>query len=259
MGNQPLFTVDGVLPEVITNTGNATLLLGSVRVTGDPDISIIFDGCSFALLQPHAGCETLVRLSPSTLGRHSATFAAPYNDTFQVDTNVTGVGVQVGTATSITGSPNPSTVGQPVTFAATVASQTTGMPPGNVIFKNGTSTLGTAALNGGSASLTTNKLGGGSHTITATYAGSTLYLASSAATTQTVNGAATSTTLTSSLNPSTFGQTVTFTASVSSNVAGTIPGSVAFIDGGVTLGTSAVNSSGLATFTAATSCSPRCG
>ena len=250
LGNQPLFTVDGVLPEVITNTGNATLLLGSVTVTGDPDISIIFDGCSFALLQPHAGCETLVRLSPSTLGRHSATFAAPYNDTFQVDTNVTGVGVQVGTATSIAGSPNPSTVGQPVTFAATVASQTTGIPPGNVIFKNGTSTLGTAALNGGSASLTTNKLGGGSHTITATYAGSTLYLASSAATTQTVNGAATSTTLTSSLNPSTFGQTVTFTASVSSKVAGTIPGSVAFIDGATTLATVPV-SGGKATFSTA--------
>ena len=246
-GNQPLFTVDGVLPEVITNAGNATLLMGQVAVTGDPDVAIIFDGCSFVLLQPNAGCETLVRLSPTTLGRHNATFSAPYNNKFQADASVTGVGVQVSTTTSITGSPNPSTVGQAVKFTAVVAPQTTGIPTGNVTFKNGTATLGTVALNGGIARFTTSTLAAGTLTVTAVYGGSTIYLASSAATTQTVHAAATTTTLTSSRNPSTFGQAVTLSASVSSKVAGTISGSVTFKDGATSLGTVTV-SAGKATF-----------
>ena len=49
-GNHQLFSVGGALPEIITNTGNATLLLGSVTLVGDADISIILDGCRFALL-----------------------------------------------------------------------------------------------------------------------------------------------------------------------------------------------------------------
>jgi len=51
-----------------------------------------------------------------------------------------------------------------------------------------------------------------------------------------VNQAATATTVTSSLNPSTFGQSVTFTATVSS-AGGTPTGTVTFYDGATTLGT----------------------
>jgi len=110
-GNHQLFSVGGALPEIITNTGNASVLLGSVTLVGDADISIILDGCRFALLQPNAGCEMLVRLSPSSLGRHRGTFTALSNKLFQADTTVTGVGVQAGTTTSIAASPSPSTLG----------------------------------------------------------------------------------------------------------------------------------------------------
>jgi len=61
---------------------------------------------------------------------------------------------------------------------------------------------------------------------------------------------ATSTMLTSSLNPSSFGRSVTFTATVSS-AAGTPTGTVTFYDGAITLGTGALNASGQATFTTA--------
>ena len=57
----------------------------------------------------------------------------------------------------------------------------------------------------------------------------------------------TQTTLTSSANPSTFGQLVTFTATVSS-LGGTPTGPVTFVDGATTLGTGTLNSSGVATF-----------
>jgi hypothetical protein len=67
--------------------------------------------------------------------------------------------------------------------------------------------------------------------------------------TLTVNPAATTTSLASSLNPSAFGQTVTFTATVASD-GGTPTGTVTFKDGATTLGTSAL-SGDVATFSTA--------
>ena len=59
---------------------------------------------------------------------------------------------------------------------------------------------------------------------------------------------ATTTTLQSSLNPSQAGQSVTFTATVTSTAAGTITGTVTFKDGSSPIGTGTI-SSGTATFT----------
>ena len=62
-------------------------------------------------------------------------------------------------------------------------------------------------------------LASGAHAITAVYAGDANYqLSTSHLVNQVVNRNATTTTLTSGLNPSTFGQTVTFTAKVTSSV-----------------------------------------
>jgi hypothetical protein len=59
----------------------------------------------------------------------------------------------------------------------------------------------------------------------------------------------TTTALKSSQNPSTFGKSVTFTATVTSKLRGTITGTVTFKDGTTTLGTPvALNSAGVATF-----------
>jgi len=61
----------------------------------------------------------------------------------------------------------------------------------------------------------------------------------------------TSTSLASSLNPSTFGQSVTFTATVKPSATGTATGTITFKDGTTMLGTSAI-SSGIAKFTTST-------
>jgi hypothetical protein len=66
---------------------------------------------------------------------------------------------------------NPSTVGQNVTFTATVASSMTGVPTGTVTFKDGSTALGTGSLNSGQAAFSTTGLSKGSHAITAVYAG----------------------------------------------------------------------------------------
>jgi len=153
------------------------------------------------------------------------------------------------TTTKVISSLNPSTYGQSITFTATVSAGAFGTPTGTVTFKSGTTTLGAVALSGGTAKLSTSILLGGANSITVVYGGSSDYLAStSAALTQTVNRSATTTTLVSSLNPSTHGTAVTFDANVSAT-SGTIPtGSIVFKDGTATLGTVTVNSAGVATF-----------
>jgi hypothetical protein len=82
------------------------------------------------------------------------------------------------TTTTLASSQNPSKVGQSVTFTASVAPQFSGTPTGNVTFKDGTTTLGTASVKGGAAKFTTKKLTSGTHSITATYNGSTSFTGS---------------------------------------------------------------------------------
>jgi hypothetical protein len=64
--------------------------------------------------------------------------------------------------------------------------------------------------------------------------------------------ATTTTALTSSLNPSTAGASVTFTATVISATAGTITGTVTFLDGSTSIGTGTVGAGGVATLASST-------
>ena len=143
------------------------------------------------------------------------------------------------TTTSLVSSANPSRPGESVTFTATVHPSGPGTPTGIVTFWDGSTELGSFALNGNSASLSTSSLALGAHSITAGYGGDIVFSPStSAVLTQTVSTgpSATSTLVGSSSDPSTFGQSVTFTAAVSSSGAGTPSGSVTFKDGASTLG-----------------------
>src|SRR2546425_2048304 len=107
--------------------------------------------------------------------------------------NITGrIFVRPATTTSLTSTPNPSTVGQAVTLRATVSpvAPATGVPDGTVTFRDGAATLATATLVNGSASFVTSALATGSHSLTAVYSGSLDFAAStSAAVTQVVNAA----------------------------------------------------------------------
>jgi hypothetical protein len=151
------------------------------------------------------------------------------------------------TTTAIKSSVNPSTFGESATFTATVASSG-GTPTGTVTFKDGTTTLGGGALASGVASFTTSALSAGSHSITAAYDGAADFAPStSPALRQTVNTATTTTAIKSSVNPSAYGQAVTFTATVASS-GGTPTGTVTFKDGTTTLGSGAL-ASGVASFT----------
>jgi hypothetical protein len=78
---------------------------------------------------------------------------------------------QASTTTGLGSSQNPTTVGQSVTFTATV---TGASPGGTVNFRDGSTTIGSCGaqpLSGVSATCTTSSLGAGSHGITAVYSG----------------------------------------------------------------------------------------
>ncbi len=169
------------------------------------------------------------------------------------DAFVTKIYPLAGTTTALTSSPNPSAYRQAVTFTAVVASGLGAPPDGEkVTFKKGTTVLGTGTLSGGSASFTTSALPVGANYIKAVYGGDSNFAAStSKAVSQVVNKATTATTLTSSLNPSNFGQSVTFTATVTPQFSGTVKGSVTFYDGATALKTMYV-SGGVAKFTTST-------
>ncbi|WP_316785213.1 Ig-like domain-containing protein, partial [Streptomyces sasae] len=111
--------------------------------------------------------------------------------------------------------------------------------------------IGIGTLDGGGvATFTTSSLSAGTHSLTAVYAGDGSFNGStSSVDTQTVNAANTSTTLTSSPDPSVFGQAKVLTATVSPVApgAGVPTGSVTFFDGMTSLGTGTLDGSGVAT------------
>jgi len=137
------------------------------------------------------------------------------------------------TTTTLTSSANPSTYGEAVIFTATVTSAAGTPPDGEIVtFKQGVTVLGTGTLSGGIATFSDSTLAVGTKSIRAVYAGDADFLTStSTAVSQVVGMATSTTTLTSSQNPSTYGQPVTFTAAVAPEFSGTPAGTVAFYDG----------------------------
>lgn len=178
---------------------------------------------------------------------------SPTDCLFLGDGFVAKIYIAAVTTISLSSSPNPSSYGQAVTFTAAVTSGEGAPPDGEpASFMKGATLLGTGTLSGGSASLTISTLPVGTNSITAVYGGDSNFAASkSKAVGQVVNKATTTTTLASSTNPSNFGQSVTFTATVTPQFSGRVTGTVTFYDGTMALKTVAL-SGGVAKFTTST-------
>src|SRR5579871_1073463 len=156
----------------------------------------------------------------------------------------------VTTTTKVTSSGSPSLINTPVTFAATVTSTYGNIPDGETVtFYDSTTQIGTGTTVSGVASFTTSTLSAKTHTIKATYAGDKTFKTSSGTITQIVNPYATTTTLASNPNPSTSGQAVVLTATVTSAGPTTPTGKVKFLNGTTSLGSATLDSAGTATLT----------
>ena len=221
-----------------------------------------------------AGC-TAQTLNSSGVATCTATFAtsgtenltAVYSGDANYNTSTSTVfaeTVNPATTTSVASTPNPSVVGQFVTYTATVSvvPPGTGTPTGTVTFTdNGTTVCSpNVALTAGSvpntavAPCNVAEPTAGTHTIVATYSGSPSFGGSSGSLTpsQTVNKAATSTTVSPSTNSPVVGQEDVYTANVTVNTpgAGTPTGNVTFKDNGAAISCSnptTVDSTGKAT------------
>ena len=170
-------------------------------------------------------------------GNYAASIAAPW---LQMVT-------PANTTTALISSMAPAVSGQAVTFTATVNPNwpVWGLETGFVVFKDGNAVIGAAPLNiNGVASFTTYSLTTATHTITAVYSGDWNFTGSTSTLTQSVVKAATTTTVTSSINPSACNQQVTFTALVSAYTVslGSPTGTVTFLHGSSLLGTAALQS-----------------
>jgi hypothetical protein len=188
----------------------------------------------------------IATFTTSSLTAKTHTIKAVYSGdgTFKASSgSVTQVVGRYATTTAVVSNLNPSTYGQTITFRATVASTGSNIPTGTVKFG-----IGSALLSGGVATLTKTWLKAGSYALTAEYEGdSDSAPSTSSVLEQVVNAASTTTTISSSANPSSSGQTVTFTAKVTSSTGVGPSGTITFTAGTTTLGTVAVSVGSIST------------
>jgi hypothetical protein len=232
---------------VVFTSGGVTLGTGTLTTTGTG-----------------ANAVTTATITTSALPVGTDTVTGTYGG----DTNYNGAAptatetVNAVTGDSVTASPSPATYGAPVTLTFNVPTPTGAStnPTGTVTFTSGGVTLGTAPIatlgTTSTATITTTVLPVGMDTITATYGGSPNYPAAAPTTVELINkgnaipsgpGGG----LTTSPNPSIFGQTVTITQTLTTTGALAPTGTVTFFYNGTTIGTGTV-SGGVATTTTAT-------
>jgi sugar lactone lactonase YvrE len=248
-------------------TFTVTVTTGSGALTGTVSISDTFNGVTTTLatgLQMTASGSTsaTATFSISTLvvGLHSitATYTPGTGDVHTASTSKAETqSVVEGTSVNLTSSGNPSmvngsviylsTVGQSVTFTATVTNSAGGInPTGTIFFYDGVNLLGSQAINASyMATYTTSTLTNGLHSITAQFvpsADTQLQSSTSAVLSQDVQAAATIAVV-SSQNPSTYGIAVTFTATIASAAAFPATGTVTFLNNGVSIGTGTLSGS----------------
>ena len=245
----PAPTITSISPVTGSAAGGTTITITGTDFTGATAVNI---GGVAASSFTVVNSTTITAITPA----HAAS-AASVLVTTATGTNVANslFTYAATTTTALASSVNPSVFGQSVTFTATVTGSS-GTPSGTITFKNGLTTLGTGTLNGsGVATFSISSLPVGStYSITAEYGGDVNFVTStSSAVNQVVNQASSATALASSVNPSVFGESVTYTATVAATApgAGTATGSVEFFDGQTSLGIVTL-SSGFATSAAIT-------
>jgi hypothetical protein len=223
--------VAGPNPAVVGQAVSMTAtVIGALPLGGT--IQII-DGTTVLSTQaPNGG--GIASFSTTTLAAGPHTLSAVYSgDISHSGSSALPIGVTVNKATSTTTlsiSPNPASPGQAVALTATVSPS---LATGQVVFTDGPTTLGSVTLANGTVTLGISTFTSGTHPITATYSGDSGYTGSaSGATNLAVNQAPVS--ITSSANPSTVGQSVTFTVTV---VGSSPTGTVTFLDGTNSLAT----------------------
>jgi autotransporter-associated beta strand protein len=261
----PVYGQPVTFTATISKTGNAT-----AAPTGS--VTFIVDGGNpatggFQQVVPLGGGQATVTANSLTVAGSPHSVQVVYNGSSDGGfgpSNATLPGGQSvlmnDSTTTVVSSANPSGIAAAVRFTATVAPKApgSGAATGTVDFVvdggNANAANGgfeqVLPLSGGQASYVVTALARGSHQVKVVYGGDGTNLNGSSGTMTQVVGYVTTTTVTSSLNPCTAGQQVTYTATVAYfNGAGAVTGTVNFYDGSTLIGTGTV-SNGVATLAA---------
>ncbi len=188
-------------PQTLTfiNDGNANLVFNVPTTETNPSITsaysldtTITNACpqlttasSPATLAPGSDCLLPVSFTPPVAGTYNGQLVITDNalnagapNYAQQVINLTGVGIDTHTITSISATPNPVFLNNSITIIAIVTSSA-GTPTGNITIKDGATTLASGTLDSnGSFSLTLSNLPAGNHQLKAIYAGTPFFLPS---------------------------------------------------------------------------------
>ncbi|HWG88029.1 MAG TPA: Ig-like domain repeat protein [Candidatus Acidoferrales bacterium] len=240
----------GANPAVI---GDALIFTATATPAGNGSVQFLDGGEPISASIPLSNGTASFTTSALPLGSHSIT--ARYTGDNQHSGSVSTALVETvskgntSVNVSLTAGSNPAVFGDTLTFTATVSPSSA---TGTVTFLDGSTPLSDAVpLVAGSASLSIATLPIGTHAITAQYSGDATFNAGiSAALQQTVNSPKPTPVVTLALsagtNPSVFGNSLTFTATVAPASA---TGTVIFFDGSVAISGNIPLSNGVAAFT----------
>lgn len=245
-------------PTLVGDPVTFTATVSRVTGSGVPSGSVSFADDSGPLGTVGLDANGQAAVTTSTLAFGSRAVSATYSGDsvfFGATATVTQVVGLRPNEVGLRSSRNPATVGDAVTFTAGVGRLGgAAVPTGTIVFRDGTTTLGTATLDGAAtASITTSGLARGNHPVTAAYSGDTVYSTNrSGVLDQAVNAAgavATATALTVDLTEQTATLPLVFTATVAKAGGAAVTGTVEFREAEITIGTGTVDGSGHAVLT----------
>ena len=188
-GNQGKGKASAAQSVTVTNTGNSSMTLQNVVITGtnpaDFKIDSTTTNCNLtagAALYSGQTCNIGVIFTPAAVGARKATLTLLDNTITGADSvTLTGTGVLPSPTLKITAPANGAsfTSGTPVTFSASVTSTSGAQPTGTVQFKVDGANYGSpVTLSGtGTASTSVTGLTTTTHTLSVTYSGDTNYAA----------------------------------------------------------------------------------
>jgi hypothetical protein len=166
-------------PNSITNGKNGNQI-GSIAAPINPLLGPLQNNGGPTLTRaPLAGSPVIDRGVNGAIGGGVSIDQRGFHRIVNPTVDIGAVEFQPHTAsTTLSINPNPAPFGQAITFTAHVAGTAlnSNTPTGTVTFMSGTTTLGTATLDGaGTATVTTANVPRGSNPVTATYSGDTNY------------------------------------------------------------------------------------